>query len=180
MKRRSVLSLTVVLLMTMFGVTPVARAEDPKEAQALLEALGKSKHTLLEGVREAAKGGAMPISAKFELEDGKLSLSVYTAGKGLSVAPEQNVLQELSGSPEQGRWEPKVEVFKDVPHVARSSEQLTLMALGKSSLADTIARVQKTQAGTVFSVTPVIRNHKPVAEVLVADKGKVTKLMQPL
>ncbi len=96
------------------------------------------------------------------------------------MEPEKNVLQELSGSPEQDKWEPKVEVFKDVPHVARSSEQLTLMALGKSSLTDIIARVEKTQQGTVFSVTPTIRNHKPVAEVLVAEKGKVKKLFQPL
>src|ERR1700694_1089995 len=176
----SVLSVTVVLMMTMFGVMPLANADDSKGTQALRETLGKSKHTLLDGVQEATKGGAVPISAKFELEDGKLSLSVYTAGKGLSVAPERNVLQELSGSPEQDKWEPKVEVFKDVPHVARSSEQLTLMALGKSSLADPIARVQKTQSGTVFSVTPIIRNHKPVAEVLVAEKGKVKKVIQPL
>ena len=180
MKRQSVLSLTAVLLMTMFGVTPVASAEDSKDAQALLEALGKSKHTLLDGVRQAAKGGAVPISAKFELEDGKLSLSVYTAGKGLSVPPEQNVLQELSGSPEGDKWTPNVEVFKDVPHVARSSEQLTLMVLGKASLTNIIARVQKTQSGTVFSVTPVIRNHRAVAEVLVADDGKVKKVFQPL
>jgi hypothetical protein len=171
--------LTLGMFMTLLG-TSSARAEDSKDAQALIEALGKSKVSLLNGIRQAAKGGAAPISAKFELEDGKLSLSVYTAEKGLSVAPEANVLQELSGSPEQDKWEPKVEVFKDVPHVARSSEQLTLMALGKSSLANAIARAQKAQPGTVFSVTPVIRNHKAVAEVLVADKGKVIKLMQPL
>lgn len=159
---------------------PVANADDSKDAKALLDALGKSKLTLLDGVRQAAKGAAVPISAKFELEDGKLSLSVYTAEKGLSIGAEQNVLQELSGSPEADKWAPKVEVFKDVPHVARSSEQLTLMALGKSSLADVIARVQKKQPGTVFSVTPVMRNHKPAAEVLVGDKGKVKKLIQPL
>ena len=180
MKRRSVLSLTVVLLMTMFGVMPVASADDSKDTKALLKALGKSKHTLIDGVRQTAKGGAVPISAKFELEDGKLSLSVYTAEKGLSVPAEKNVLQELSGSPEGDKWTPNVEVFKDVPHVARSSEQLTLMALGKASLTNIIARVQKTQSGTVFSVTPVIRNHRAVAEVLVADDGKVKKVLQPL
>ncbi len=179
-KIRSIL--TLGMFVTLFGIlgTLSARAEDSKDTQALVEALGKSKVSLLNGVRQAAKGGAAPISAKFELEDGKLSLSVYTAEKGLAVEPEQNVLQELSASPEQDKWEPKVEVFKDVPHVARSSEQLTLMALGKSSLANTIARAQKTQSGTVFSVTPVIRNHKAVAEVLVADKGKVKKLILPL
>ena len=183
MKCQSALSVSAILVVTIFGLVaamPFANAEDSKETKALLEALGKSKRTLIDGVRQAAKGGAVAISAKFELEDGKLSLSVYTAEKGLSVEPEKNVLQELSGSPEQDKWEPKVEVFKDVPHVARSSEQLTLMALGKSSLTDIIARVEKTQQGKVFSVTPTIRNHKPVAEVLVAEKGKVKKLFQPL
>src|SRR6266478_519128 len=143
MKCRSVVSVTVFLLMTMFGVMPVASAEDSKDTQALLEALGKAKHTLLDSVRQSAEGGAVPISAKFELEDGKLSLSVYTAGKGLSVAPERNVLQELSGSPVAEKWAPSVEVFKDVPHVARSSQQLTLMALGKASLVQIIERVEK-------------------------------------
>src|SRR2546427_12141637 len=183
MKGRAMWQLSVsfvVLLFSLVAPAPIAGAEDSKDTQALLEALGKSKLTVLDGVRQAGKGAAAVISAKFELEDGKLSLSVYTAGKGLSVPPEQNVLQELSGSPEQDKWEPTVEVFKDVPHVARSSQQLTLMALGKSSLANIIARARKTQSGTAFSVTPVIRNHKPVADVLVADKGKVKKVIQPL
>src|SRR6266550_7750630 len=151
MKCQSGLSVSAILVVTIFGLVaamPIARAEDSKGTQALLEALGKSKLTLLDGVRQAAKGGAVAISAKFELEDGKLSLSVYTAGKGLSVPPEQNVLQELSGSPEGEKWAPNVEVFKDVAHVARSSAQLTLMALGNSSLADIIGRAQKAQSGT--------------------------------
>jgi len=183
MKRRSVLQFSAIFLVLLSGAIaalPAARADDSKDTQALIEALGKSKHTLADGMRQAAKGGAVPISAKFELEDGKLSLSVYTAEKGLSVPAEKNVLQELSGSPEGDKWTPNVEVFKDVPHVARSSEQLTLMALGKASLTNIIARVQKTQSGTVFSVTPVIRNHRAVAEVLVADDGKVKKVLQPL
>ena len=183
MKRRSVLTAGAMLVATMLGLiaaVPVVNADDSKDTKALLEALGKTKHTLIDGVRQAAKGGAVAISAKFELEDGKLSLSVYTAEKGLSIPPEQNLLQELSGSSEQDKWQPTVEVFKDVPHVARSSQQLTLMALGKASLTNIIARVEKTQSGTVFSVTPVIRNHKAVAEVLVADDGKVKKVFQPL
>ena len=156
-----------------------APGADPKETQALLKELGKSKLTLLEGVQQAGKGRAAPISAKFELEDRKLSLSVYAAEKGLTVPAEKNVLQELSGSPE-GEWKPNIEVFKDVPHVSRSAEQLTLMALAKASLADVIERASKSQPGTVFSVTPVIRNHKPVAEVFIADQGKVKRVFQPL
>src|SRR5438094_557885 len=155
-------------------------AGDSKELQAVAQALGRSKLSLLAGIRQASQGSARAISAKFELEDGKLSLSVYTAEKGLAVPAEKNVLQELSGSPEQDKWTPKVEVFKDVPHVARSAEQLAVMSLGRKSLAAVIAEVRKTHPGTVFSVTPVIRNHKPVAVVLVAQKGKVTTVTQPL
>ena len=158
-----------------------ARAEgDSKELQAVAQALGKSKHSLLEGIRQTSHGSAAAISAKFELEDGKLSLSVYTAEKGLSVPPEENVLQELSGSPEQDKWTPQVEIFKDVPHIARSAAQLTLMSLGRKSLAAIIAEVRKTHAGTVFSITPAIKNHRPVAVVLVAQKGKVTTVTQHL
>jgi predicted nucleic acid-binding OB-fold protein len=155
-----------------------ARAEDSHDMAPLVQALSKSKLTLLQGVRQAKDHGVV-ISAKFELEDGKLSLSVYTAEKGLSTPAEKNVLEELSGSPEE-KWEPKVEVFKDVEHISRSAEQLAIVAMGRTSVADLIARVQKAQGGTVLSVKPMIKNHKPVAEVLVANKGKVTTLVRPL
>src|SRR5712664_264117 len=183
MKGRAMLQLSIsfaVLLFGLIALAPIAGAEDSKDTQALLEALGKSKLTVLDGVRQAEKGGAVPISAKFELEDGKLSLSVYTAEKGLTVEPEKNVLQELSGSPEAEKWAPSVEIFKDVPHVARSAEQLTVMSLGRKSLAAIIAEVRKTHPGTVFSITPAIKNRKSVAVVLIAQKGKVTTVTQPL
>jgi hypothetical protein len=181
MKPSTVINVAVMSFSMLVGATiSSVHAADAKETQALLKELGKAKVSLLDGVRQATKGSGIPISAKFEIEDGKLSLSVYTAEKGLAVEAEKNVLQELAGSPEQEKWTPYVEVFKDVEHVARSAEQLTLMALGKASLAQVIERVRTTQPGTVFSVTPVIRNHRPMAEVLVADKGKVKKVFQPL
>ncbi len=158
-----------------------ARAEgDSKELQAVAQALGKTKHTLLDGIRQASHGSAVAISAKFELEDGKLSLSVYTAEKGLSVPAEQNVLQELSGSPEQDQWTPATEVFKDVPHVARSAEQLALMSVGHRTLADLVVEVQKQYPGTVFSITPTVKNHHAVAMILVAQKGRVRTVVKPL
>ena len=85
------------MLFALFSVCAMA-ADDAKEAQALLKELDKSKVSLADGIRQAAKVGAAPISAKFELEDGKLSLS---------VVPEGNVLQELSGSPESAAWTPR-------------------------------------------------------------------------
>lgn len=100
-----------------------AHAYDGDPAK-LAGALKQSKLTLADGIRQAGRNGAAVISAKFEFDDaGKLSLSVYAAQKGTATAPEGNVLEELSGSPEQAAWAPQVEVFKDVEHVARSSEQ---------------------------------------------------------
>src|SRR6266513_499190 len=186
MKRKEPRYFYIVPLISAFVVVgwlswqPARAAGDSKELQAVAQALGKSKLSLLAGIRQASQGSARAISAKFELEDGKLSLSVYTAEKGLAVPAEKNVLQELSGSPEQDKWTPKVEVFKDVPHVARSAEQLTVMALGRKSLAAVIAEVRKSHPGAVLSVTPTIKNRKPVAVVLVAQKGKVTTVTQPL
>ena len=143
----------------------------------LVAALTKSKLTLADGIREATHDGAVAISAKFEFDDaGKLSLSVYSAKKGLSTAAEENVLEELAGSPEQTPWRPEVEVFKDVPHVARSSEQLTLLSLTRVTLLDLIGKAQQAQRGTVFSITPEIKQHKPVAVTLIASGGKVTEL----
>src|SRR2546425_12157976 len=86
MKSRAMLQFSISFVVLLFGLVapaPIAGAEDSKDTQALLEALGKSKLTVLDGVRQAAKGGAVPISAKFELEVGKLSLSLYTSGEGI-------------------------------------------------------------------------------------------------
>ena len=153
-------------------------AEDygDEETTALLKVLGNAKVSLADGVRQVSKGGEAAISAKFELDDNKkLSLSVYTAEKGLGEDPEHNVLKEYSGSPEQTPWAPEAEVFKDLEHVSRASGHLTLMALTKRSLADFITMAQKQHKGTVFSAIPEVQNHRPVLVVLVADQGKASE-----
>jgi hypothetical protein len=81
----------------------------------------------------------------------------------------------LSGSPEGDKWSPEVEVFKDVPHVARASQQLTLMSLTKVSLLDVIKKAEKDHPGTVFSIAPVLHDHKGEFVVLVAAEGKVAE-----
>jgi len=167
---------STLLLTAAFNLNLALAADAGKDQAALVKALPQSKITLLDGLRQATKAPEVPISAKFEFDDaGKLSLSIYTAEKGLAVDAEHNVLKELSGSPEQVKWAPKVEVFKDIPHVARSSEQFALVSLSSSTLADVVSRAQKDQPGNVFSITPVVRDHKPVFVVLQADRGKVSE-----
>jgi len=152
------------------------KAHADEDTAAVLKVLGDSKLSLADGVRQVSKGGEAAISAKFELDDDKkLSLSVYTAEKGLAVAPEHNVLKEFSGDPSKMPWSPEAEVFKDLEHVSRASAHLTLMALAKHSLADFITTAQKQHKGTVFSAIPEVQNHRPVLLVLTADQGKVNE-----
>lgn len=166
-----------VMLLIIGGWQSAHAAEAAASQAALVGELAKSKLTLAEGIREAAKTGGVPISAKFEFDDaGKLSLSVYIAHKGLSVAPAENIFEEVAGSPQQSPWKTETEVFKDVPHVARSAQQLTLLSLSRLTLLDLIANAQKKQPGTVFSITPAVRQRKPVAVVLVARNGKISEL----
>ena len=154
---------------------------DDQETAALLQVLNNSKVSMTEGVRQLTKGGEAAISAKYELDDSKkLSLSVYTAEKGLAEDAEHNVLKEFSGSPEQSPWAPHAEVFEDIPHIARASEHLTLAALAHRPLVDFIATAEKQNKGKVFSAIPEVQNHRPVLLVLVADQGKVKEVRYDL
>ena len=158
-----------------------AKQYDDHETIALLRVLNNSKVSMAEGVQQLSKGGEAAISAKYELnDDKKLSLSVYTAEKGLAEDPEHNVLKEFSGSPEKTPWAPEAEVFKDIPHAVRASGHLTLMALAKHSLADFITMAQKQHKGKVFSAIPEVQNHRPVLVVLIADKDKVNEVRYDL
>ena len=74
-------------------------AAEHSDDRELLNALPSTKVSLLQGIALAEQRSAVAISAKFEVEHGKLSLSVYTAKNGLEPDAEHNVLAELSGDP---------------------------------------------------------------------------------
>ena len=177
---------TIGMVIAVLGtfITQLSRAADASKGEAsekLLKALPNSKLSLADGIQQAAKTDGAPISAKFEFDDhGKLSLSVYTAEKGLTVAPEKNVLKELSGSPEHASWAPEVEVFKDAEHVTRASEHLKLMSGSAYSLLDIVNKAQTRAPGTAFSITPGIFKGIPVAMVELAVKGAVVELLYNL
>jgi hypothetical protein len=154
----------------------IARPAESEDRAKLLAALPASRLTLADGIREAEKTKGAAISAKFELDHGgKLSLSVYTAGKGLAADAEHNVLQEHAGSPLAAPWKFETEVFEDVPHVARSAQQLTLASLATASLLDVATKAEKAGRGTVLSVTPRVRDRKGVYVVETVADGAVSE-----
>jgi hypothetical protein len=171
-----------VLLVSQGAGSRLMGADETGDKSAkVLAVLPNSKHTLADGIKQAsARSPEVAISAKFELDGDRLSLSVYTVEKGLGADAEHNVLKELAGSPEGGKWSPEVEVFKDVPHVSRASQQLTLMSLTQVSLLDVIKKAEKDHPGTVFSITPVLHDHKGECVVLVGTGGKVAEFRYDL
>jgi hypothetical protein len=136
--------------------------------------LGEAKHTLIEGIRQAEQTNGAAISAKFEFEDGKLWLSVYTARAGRMPDAEHNTLIELKGEPTAGTWKPAIEIFEDKEHLTRSAAQLTLMQLSKKSLPEIIADASARQKGTVYSAIPMLKDGKPVVVVKFALPGGET------
>jgi len=96
MTRRTLIVLVGVGL-AMFG-NSAAWSEDADQA-ALIKAINGAKITLLQGIAQVAKGTEVPTEAKYEMEDGKLMLSVYTSAKGFDTAAEDNSSTNMAGTP---------------------------------------------------------------------------------
>ena len=77
MPRRSIMIVT--MLSSLIRFTGFALGAD--DQHALIKSLGSAKISLQRGLTAARRQG-QPISGKFEVEDGKFQLSVYTANKG--------------------------------------------------------------------------------------------------
>lgn len=153
------------------GTHEPGAAHEAEDDQALLAALSASKLELPNGIALAERQGAVAISAKFELEDGKLVLSVYSAKKGLELDAEHNVLSELKLDPTVSDAKPTEEVFSDAKHLARASYHLTLVQRSQLSLSSVISKAVAQQPGRVYSVEPAARARLPVFHVRIATRA---------
>lgn len=144
-----------------------AWAED--DQAALLKALPQAKISLQQGITQVAKGSQVPTEAKYEMDKGKLSLSVYTSSKGLDTPAEDNSFNEYGGDATAATWKPDKEVFADLEHIARSAQYHTLLSMTKMTIPAIILKASP--QGTIFSVKEKVRNGKPVFEVMTAQGG---------
>jgi len=166
MSRSWKLAITVGLV-TLGGTFAALSAEGADEA--LIKALPGAKTTLLQGIAQVTKGTEVPTEAKYEMDKGKLALTVYTSAKGFDTAAEDNSFNEYGGDATGAAWTPDKEVFADLKHIARSAQYHTLLSMTKMTIP---AIIQKASPmGMVFSVKEKIRNGKPVFEVMAAQGG---------
>jgi uncharacterized membrane protein YkoI len=155
MKTIRMLAAFVTVLMF---VVPTGWAQTPadKEHAELAKALKDAKVPLEHGLTASAKEGK-PISAKYEVEDGKLQLSVYTM-KGDNFS--EVIVDHKTGK--IAKTEP-ITKSDDLTHAKAQSEA---MAKAKRSLDAAASEAIKQNKGyRVVSVFPALKDGHPVADV---------------
>ena len=146
----------LALVLTWAPVAPTAWAADEKEQAELAKALKDAKLPLERGLSASAKEGK-PISAKYEVEDGKLQLSVYTM-KGDKFS--EVIVDHKTGKVAKSE---SITSGDDLTHAKAQSEA---MAKAKRSLGAAASGAVKENKGfRVVSVMPSLKDGHPIADV---------------
>src|SRR6058998_1817126 len=132
MKERAALSLLILSVFLLLA-TPVARAVDDDDDDE-----GEAKDSLEQALAASEREGK-PISAKFEVEDGKLQLSVYTM-KGDKFS--EVIVDHKTGK--VSKTEP-ITQGDDLTHAKAQSET---MAKTKKALRAVVDAAVKANAGS--------------------------------
>jgi hypothetical protein len=155
--------------LTSLGARP-AWAEDDDIA-ALAAALKDAKFTLQDGLKASEREG-QAISAQFEIEDGKLQLSVYTT-KGDDFA-------EVVADPNSGAIVKSAKIT-DTDDLNDAAEQKAAMAKATVSLlaaADTA--IKENTGSRVIGIFPELRDGHAVAEVTLLQGTTAKKVTEKL
>ena len=147
-----------------------ARAEEANAAA--LAAAMKNAAATLQGGLKASEAQGTPISAKFEIEDGKLQLSVYTM-KG-------NDFMEVVADPNTGAIA-KAEKITDAGDLKEAAEQKAAMAKAKVPLVTATETAVNANAGAqAVSIVPELKNEQAMAEVTLLQGTTFKKVTEKL
>ena len=154
MNRRQLMLASAAAFAIGWGGQPI-HAEERIDA-SLVTAMPNAKITLQQALTAAAEHG-QPISAKFEVEDGKLQLSVYTAKEGrFSEALVDYVDGKLA----------KTEFITDDDDLASAKAQSAAMAKAKIDLKTAADKAAGQNPGfRAISVTPALKEGRATATV---------------
>jgi hypothetical protein len=133
------------------------RAEDEQDRAALAKALQGKKVTLEDGLK-ASEGAGKPISAKFEVENGKLQLSVYAA-KGDGFA-------EAIVDPETGAVAKSEPITDDEDLEDARAQKAAIDKATVTLLSATEKAVKANEGFRAVSILPSLKSGHPVAEVM--------------
>jgi hypothetical protein len=147
-------------------------ADDEDEAQeALIKAMDAANISLQQGL-EASEQHGQPISAKFEIDEGKLQLSIYTAKDGrFSEVLVDYVTGKIL----------KVEPIQGSDDLTAAHEQSAAMTKAKMSLKAVVDKTMSESANVrAVNVLPVVKDGHPVASIDVLNYNEIRAIQQPL
>jgi len=135
------------------------------------KALKAAKISLSKGLAAAQQKGK-PISGKFEMEDGKLQLSVYTANKGK--------FSEVIVDYKSGKIS-KSEEIKEGDDLSHAVSQDKAMAKAKKSLQAAADKAAASNKGyRAVSVTPSLEQDKPIATIVLENAAGTKTVSEKL
>lgn len=160
-KARFILAATVATLV--LNLAAWAQETPGKERADLAKAVSAAKVSLEKGLLASATEGK-PISAKFEVEEGKLQLSVYTM-KGDKFY--EVVVDHQTGK--VGKTEP----ITEGEDFAAAKSQSEAMAKARLSLREAVSKaVAEHKSFLAVSVFAEIKDGHPVADVSLVKGGE--------
>ena len=148
--------LAIRIVVVIAGAFLLARTGMAQEKSVDWKTLEGAKVSLEKGLAAAEQKGK-PISAKFEVEDGKLQLSVYTASQGKFW---EVIVDHTSGKVS------KTEEIKEGEDLSAAKAQSEALAKAKKSLRAATEKAVAANAGSrAVSVFPSVDSGHPVAKV---------------
>jgi len=176
MLRASACGFVIAAFATSFAGHRSALAIGPDQEQAeLAKALSGAKASLQQGFTASEQEG-QPISGKYEMDDGKLQLSIYTAkgGKYFEV-----IVDHMTGAIA------KVEPITEGEDLAQAKSQKAAMDRAKVKLADAATKAKGQAKGEatealVVSAAPELKDGRPEATVVLLQGKKFSTVSQRL
>jgi hypothetical protein len=168
MKKNTVLALFAILTA---ASASAALADDASDKAAVAKQIGSAKITLQQGLA-AGEAQGHAISGKFEVDEGKFQLSVYTV-KGAA-------LQEVIVDYTTGKIT-KAEPLSEADDVAAGKKQVAVMAKAKTTLKGAVDKAEKQTPGfRAVSVEPKSKANHPVAVVTLVKGAQFKSVSEPL
>src|SRR5262249_17097461 len=142
-----------------------------RSEQLVITGVTNGKVTVQQGLTAATKQGR-PISGKFEVEDGKLQLSIYTAKDGKFS---EAIVDHTTGSVA------KSESITEGEDLAEAKSQNAAMDKAKTDLKAAVEKSVAAISGSrAITVTPALKDGDAVASVTLLAGEQIQTLEQPL
>jgi hypothetical protein len=163
--------LIAVLAAPFAGHRLVLAAGLDQEQAELANSLSSVKVSLQQGFTASEREG-QPISGKFEVEDGKLQLSVYTAKEGKFF---EVIVDHVTGDVTE------VEPITEGEDLTHAKSQKAAMDKAKVKLADAATKAKGQVADVlVVSAVPQLKGDRPEATVVLLTGKRFSTVSEPL